>query len=198
MLNGKNNIEKHRPIRKKNEQVRSREYLTPDEMEKLLTAAKKTGRLAHRNYTAILLAYNHGLRNSELCNLRWESVDLNRGTIYITRLKGSVSGVHPLHRDEVRALHKLRKQFPQGEYLLQTQTGKPMSERSFHQIVQKAGILASIPLPCHPHMLRHSCGYYSIQKHDLRAVQSWLGHRQIQSTIGYTALAPGRFKGWWD
>ena len=95
MLNGKNNIEKHRPIRKKNEEVRSREYLTPDEMEKLLTAAKKTGRLAHRNYTAILLAYNHGLRNSELCNLRWESVDLNRGTIYVSSFpKGSTYSKH--------------------------------------------------------------------------------------------------------
>ena len=64
--------------------------------------------------------------------------------------------------------------------------------------VQRAGIEAKMPFPIHPHMLRHATGYALANKGiDTRTLQSYLGHRSIQSTVRYTELAPGRFKNIW-
>ena len=49
--------------------------------------------------------------------------------------------------------------------------------------------------PIHPHMLRHGCGYALANAgHDTRALQAWLGHKNIQHTVRYTELAPDRLK----
>jgi type 1 fimbriae regulatory protein FimE len=84
--------------------VRSREYLTPDEVEKLLTAAKNTGRHGHRDTTLILLAYRHGLRMSELVALRWDQIDLKQGLVHIGRRKNGTPSNHPIRGPEIRAL----------------------------------------------------------------------------------------------
>jgi site-specific recombinase XerD len=58
---------------------------------------------------------------------------------------------------------------------------------------------AGIPFPVHPHMLRHACGYYLASKgQDTRAIQAYLGHKNIQHTVRYTELAPGRFNDFWQ
>ena len=60
-----------------------------------------------------------------------------------------------------------------------------------------AGERANMPFSIHPHMLRHSCGYkFANEGRDTRSLQAYLGHRNIQSTVRYTAMAPDRFKGW--
>lgn len=187
-----------RAVRKPYSEIRAREYLTSEEMDKLLDAAKKSGKLSKRNYAMILIAYRHGLRCSELCNLKWEAIDLAKGTIYVNRLKGSDSGLHPLGRDEIRALNQLKAISPDSPFVFLTRSGVPISEILFYKSVQRLGVKAGLPFAIHPHMLRHSCGYYLAQKEDLRVIQAYLGHRKIQSTVGYTALAPGRFKGLWD
>jgi type 1 fimbriae regulatory protein FimB/type 1 fimbriae regulatory protein FimE len=65
-------------------------------------------------------------------------------------------------------------------------------------IIERAGQLAGIPFPVHPHMLRHACGFYLASRgHDTRAIQAYLGHKNIQHTVRYTELAPGRFKDFW-
>ena len=92
------------PPRRRNSEVRSREYLTPDEIERLMAAAKSLGRHGHRDATLILLAYRHGLRVSELVALRWDMVDLKQGLLHVTRLKNGVPSVHPLRGPELRAL----------------------------------------------------------------------------------------------
>jgi site-specific recombinase XerD len=57
---------------------------------------------------------------------------------------------------------------------------------------------AKMPFPIHPHMLRHGCGYALANAgNDTRALQAWLGHRNIQHTVRYTELAPNRFKDFW-
>lgn len=198
MINGTNENTKVMPRRKTNLELRDREYLTPQEMEQLLAVTKKLGRQGFRNYCMLFLGYRHGLRNTELCNLKWSDIDLGAGTILVRRLKGSESGIHPLGREEIRVLLKLRKQYPEGQYVFQLQNGAPMTETCFRQIVKRAGIAAGLPFPIHPHMLRHSCGFYLIQKADFRSVQQWLGHRQMQSTVRYTVLTPDRFRGLWD
>jgi len=58
------------PKRQNNKDVRTREYLTEQEVDMLMDAARKTGRHGHRDFTLILMAYRHGLRVSELVSLR--------------------------------------------------------------------------------------------------------------------------------
>ena len=112
------------PRRLPNSTYRQREYLTETEVERLIEAARKRGRNGTRDAAAILLAYRHGLRAAELCQLRWT---------------------------------------------------------------------------VHPHMLRHSTGYkLANDGQDTRGLAHYLGHRNLQSTTRYTALAQDRFKGFWQ
>ena len=65
-------------------------------------------------------------------------------------------------------------------------------------MVQPAGVEAQLGFPAHPHMLRHACGFALANKgHDTRALQAYLGHRNIQPTVRYTELSPGRFMDFW-
>ena len=73
-----------------------------------------------------------------------------------------------------------------------------MSRKAVNYLVAKAATAAGLP-HVHPHMLRHSCGYYLANKGtDTRTIQDYLGHRNIQHTVGYTKLAAARFEGLWD
>src|SRR5262245_1280764 len=83
-----------------NSSVRTREYLTGAEIERLMAAARKSGRYGHRDATMILIGYRHGLRASELCDLQWSQAELDRGRLHVRRAKPSV---HPLQGDEIRA-----------------------------------------------------------------------------------------------
>jgi len=186
------------PPRRRNSEVRSREYLTPDEIERLMAAAKSLGRHGHRDATLILLAYRHGLRVSELVALRWDMVDLKQGLLHVTRLKNGVPSVHPLRGPELRALRKLAKDYPDTPYLFVTERQGPMTTATVRKILTRAGQAAKIGLAVHPHMLRHSTGYkLANDGRDTRAIQHYLGHKNIQHTVRYTELAADRFKDFW-
>ena len=114
-----------------NSSVRTREYLTTAEIERLMAAARKSSRYGHRDATMILIGYRHGLRASELCDLQWSQVELATGRLHVRRAKNGSPSVHPMQGDEIRVL------------------------------------------------------------------QAWLGHRNIQHTVRYTELAPDRFKDFW-
>ena len=179
---------------------RLRDYLTRDEVVSLLRAAKKSPRYGARNHAMILLAYRHGLRASELVNLRLSDLDLPSGTIYCRRAKGSRSGLHPMKPDEVTALEKLlaRRDLPASKYVFQSERSETMSRSAFWRIVSNAGDRAGLPVKAYAHQLRHACGYYLANKGcDLRLIQDYLGHKQIQNTVRYTALNPNRFAGLW-
>ena len=73
-----------------------------------------------------------------------------------------------------------------------------MAAATARGIIERAGVQACLPFPVHPHMLRHACGFYLAAKgHDTRAIQAYLGHKNIQHTVRYTELAPGRFNDFW-
>ena len=93
----------------------------------------------------ILVAYRHGLRASEVCDLQWQQIELSEG-----------------------------------------------------RLIQRLGEAAKMPFPIHPHMLRHACGFkLANDGHDMRALQHYLGHKNIQQTVRYTEMAPDRFKDFW-
>jgi len=115
------------PSRKTNKETRSREYLTGDEVGRLMIAAKSVGRHAHRDATLILIAYRHGLRVSELVALRWDMVDLKQGLLHVSRLKNGVESTHPLRGPELRALRKLQREYPDTPYLFVTERKGPLT-----------------------------------------------------------------------
>src|SRR5262249_43187153 len=97
------------PRRPRNADLREREYLTPKEVDRLQDAARRHSRYGHRDATAILIAYRHGLRASELCELTWNMIELDSGRIHVRRAKHGVDSTHPLTGKEIRALRQLRR-----------------------------------------------------------------------------------------
>lgn len=194
IVNGKVNP----PRRRKNAEVRSREHLTPKEAEALIQAAKQQGRHGQRDATLLLLMYRHGLRVSEAVALRWDMVDLHQGLLHVNRLKHGVPSTHPLRGPELRALRQLKRDYPDSPYLFTSERGGTMTDSNVRKLVARTGQKADLSFPVHPHMLRHACGYkLANDGHDTRAIQHYLGHKNIQHTVRYTELAPGRFKHFW-
>ncbi len=186
------------PRRTPNKERRSREYLTASEVQALMDAARKTGRHGHRDATLILIAYRHGLRVSELVSLRWDQIDLSQGLLHVARVKNGTPSTHPLRGPEIRALRRLQRDYPASPYVFTTERKGPLTTDNVRKIVARAGDRAKIGFPVHPHMLRHACGYkLANDGHDTRALQHYLGHKNIQHTVRYTELAPDRFKGFW-
>src|SRR5262245_27787419 len=100
-----------------------RRYLTEREVERLMDCARKYGRYGHRDATMILVAYRHGLRASEVCDLQWQQIELPEGRLHVHRVKNGISSVHPIRGDEMRALRKLRREYPEDAHVF-------VSERS--------------------------------------------------------------------
>jgi integrase len=191
---------KRRPPTKPRKAPLVRDYLTPEEVKAMVAAAKKAGgRTADRHALLVLLAYRHGLRASELTALRWDQIDLKAGLLHVARLKHGDPSTHPLHGPELRAIRAWKSaQDGSSPYVFTSLRGGPMTRRTVHYVVAQAAKAAGIERAVHPHMLRHATGFYLANAgHDTRAIQLYLGHRNIQHTVRYSQLAPDRFKNFW-
>jgi type 1 fimbriae regulatory protein FimE len=187
------------PVRRKNVEYRNREYLSEKEVNAMIKAATTVGRHGIRDATLILIAYRHGLRVSELVALRWDQVDLAQGLVHIARRKNGVPSVHPLRGPELRALRRLQRDYSETSYVFVSERKSPLTPDTVRKIVLRAGQRAGIPFPIHPHMLRHATGYkLANDGQDTRAIQHYLGHRNIQHTTRYTELASERFRNFWQ
>src|SRR5262249_50405077 len=186
------------PRRPPNSKLRTREYMTEGEVERLMQAAKGN-RWGHRDATMILVAYRHGLRAAELTDLRWEQVEFRAATLHVRRVMQGTPSTHPVLGDELRALRRLqREQQAKSPFVFTSERGAPFSTAGFARMVERAGVEAKLSFKTHPHMLRHACGYALANKgHDTRALQAYLGHCNIQHTVRYTELTPTRFKDFW-
>jgi integrase len=191
-------VEPITPRRVANAEMRSREYLTPAEIEKLIRTAK-AGRWGHRDATLILVAYRHGLRAKEAAELEWSQVEFGRSAaLHVRRAKNGKPSVHPIRGDELRMLTALRKEYPDSGYAFTTERGGPFTADAINRLVKIIGARADLPMPVHFHMLRHSCGYKLANDGiDTRAIQDWLGHVSITHTVRYTQLSTARFKDFW-
>jgi integrase len=185
------------PRRRPNADLRTREYLTHDEVEALIEAVRNN-RHGHRDATMILVAYRHGLRAAELVDLRWSQVDLDNARLHVRRVKNGVPSVHPIKVDEMRALRRLERETDNTEYVFVSERGSPFTTAGFAKLVERAGLEVGFQFGTHPHMLRHSCGYkLANDGHDTRSLQAYLGHKNIQHTVRYTEMSPTRFKDFW-
>jgi site-specific recombinase XerD len=187
-----------RPKRPPNADLRTREYLTEAEVERLIEAAKNN-RWGHRDAAMILVAYRHGLRVSELVDLRWDQVEFRTAALHVRRRKEGTPSTHPILGDELRALRRLqREQEPKSPFVFTSERGAPFTTAGFARIIERAGVEAKFGFKPHPHMLRHACGYALANRgHDTRALQAYLGHKNIQHTVRYTELSSTRFKNFW-
>jgi len=192
-----NNIYRKVPTRKPNAEMRTREYLTPAEVEKLIAAAK-LGRHGQRDATLILVAFRHGLRAVEIADLEWSQVEWGRNpALHVRRAKNGKPAVHPIRGDELRMLRELQRNTT-GAFVFETERGGPFMADAVNRLVKTIGERAKLPFGVHAHMLRHACGYALANAgHDTRLIQDWLGHRAIQHTARYTELSPTRFKEVW-
>jgi integrase len=147
----------------------------------------------------ILIAFRHALRVSELIDLRWSDVDFDTARLAVRRLKGSISGVHPIDGDEMRALRKLKRDGSGSEFVFISDRGAPFTAAGFRKLLARAAARAGLgELRVHPHMLRHSTGYALANRAvDTRTLQAYMGHANIQNTVTYTALDASRFNGLW-
>jgi len=189
------------PRRQPNSATRPREHLVPAEVDKLIATARARGRgrCAQRDAAAILLAYSHGLRVSELVALRWSQFDLTDGVVHVRRLKNGRPSTQPLRGPELRALRLLRRLWPEGQFVLQTETGDPWTEAGFRKTLARIGEAAGFPWRVHPHQLRRVTGYKLANSGtDTRTIQAYLGHSNIKHTTRYTELAADRFSGLWQ
>ena len=165
-----------------NSLVRTREYLTGREVERLMSAARKGSRWGHRDATMILIGYRHGLRASELCDLQWSQVELSTGRLHVRRAKNGSPSVHPTQGDEIRALRRLQREQGPSSHVLHDGAGRSDdAPRPFTLCSAGSGGAPRCRSRIHPHMLRHGCGYALANAgHDTRALQAWLGHKNIQ------------------
>lgn len=86
----------------------------------------------------------------------------------------------------------------QTPYVFVTERKGPLTASTVRKMIARAGERAGIGFPVHLHMLRHGCGFkLANDGHDTRAIQHYLGHKQIQHTVRYTELASGRFENFW-
>jgi site-specific recombinase XerD len=188
-----------RAKRRMNSEVRTREHLFRHEVDTLIEVAKQNKRggaqhpIGQRHALMIMVCFNHGLRASELVDLRWSQIDFKSNTITVQRLKGSDDSTHHLTPDEIRGLKKIAVH---PEFVFPTERNMPMTTRGFHKLIAELGVKAGMKESVHPHMLRHAKGYDLANRGtDLRLIQSYLGHRNVQNTVGYTQIAANRLKG---
>ena len=167
----------------------TRKYLTQDEVYRLMDAAQSIS-FPERNRCLIMMAFIHGFRASELLDLRLSDID--------------ASTTHPLLPDEYNLIklwlkqRKLIENGVEGDWLFLSRKRRPISRQHFFSIIREAGKRAGLAVKAHPHMLRHACGFALADNGvDTRLLQDYLGHRNIQHTVRYTASNAARFKGVW-
>jgi type 1 fimbriae regulatory protein FimB len=180
-----------------------RKHLTTREVEQVI-AATKGRRHEARDRCLLLLMFRHGLRVSEACGLKLSQVDIDSQLLHVKRMKNGISTTQPLHIDDVEACQEwlsarlLLIAHPDEQSFFLSQKGRQLSRGMAWHIVRQCGEAARLPLKIHPHKLRHACGYALADRGaDTRLIQDYLGHRNIQNTVGYTATNPARFEKLW-
>jgi type 1 fimbriae regulatory protein FimB len=172
-------------------------HLEPSEVLSVLRAAKAKGA---REWAMMVVAYKHGMRASEVCNLRLDDVDLKNGSIVVDRLKGSLRTTQAVteHRgepllNELKALREWSRQRRDdgSDYLFTSQKGGRLDRSQFFRLFRTIASEAGLPgEKQHPHVLKHSIASHLVSANvNLALVKQQLGHKSIGSTIRYVTMS---------
>ena len=168
------------------------QFLTKGELKALLDRVKMK---SARDYAMILLAYRHGMRASEVCNITMNNLDLEAGNIRCQRGKGSISNWQQLSADEIKAIKTWLRRRPKvdTDCLFISNRGTPMSRSQFFRLFKDHAHAVGIPEEKqHPHVLKHSLGTHLANAGmPVQVIQSRLGHRNIQNTMVYLQISSG-------
>ena len=181
--------------------ISDRKHLVSAKVDKLRAAVKGTRHEAS-DRCLLLLMFHHGLRVSEACRLLLSQADIESRILHIKRLKDGLSMTHPLQDEKLRVIKAwladhARMKPDTGAFFI-SEWRSPLSRKTTWLTIRNYGRRARLPVEAHPHMLRHACGYkLANDGHDTRALQHYLGHKNIQHTVRYTEMAPDRFKNFW-
>jgi type 1 fimbriae regulatory protein FimB/type 1 fimbriae regulatory protein FimE len=114
--------------------------VTPEEFEKIRTAARKQGRCPVRDALLVTMMFRHGLRISEAVALTWDDITFGKtSTVRINRKKGSNSGTHYLDGDEIRMLRAVRREDGGSRFVFSSERGGPMAVRTARLVITSAG-----------------------------------------------------------
>ena len=168
------------------------QFLTKGELKALLDRLKMK---SQRDYAMILLAYRHGMRASEVCNITMQNLDLEAGNIRCQRGKGSISNWQQLPIDEIKAIKTWLRRRPKvdTDCLFISNRGTPMSRSQFFRLFKDHAHAVGIPEEKqHPHVLKHSLGTHLANAGmPVQVIQARLGHRNIQNTMVYLQISSG-------
>jgi integrase len=171
-----------------NDELRGKRHLTTSEVIQICNAIQKKSRNSDRDELMVLMAYHHGFRVSELTSVKWQHVDLKYGQLSVKRLKNGIDTLHPI--SDKRELMLLRRAYrnqlkPTTGFVFRNERGSPVSVNGFQKMFGKYSEQA-LGVKWNSHSLRHACGTALIDRgHDLRTVQVYMGHRNIQNTTVY-------------
>ena len=179
---------------------RAPKFLTEKQVEDLIKIAYTHGQKRNRKRNALLLfmLFRHGLRRNEAITLQWSQINLEDAQLCIYRLKNGKMCNHPIPERELRMIGEHKKTCFSNKYVFSSFQGVPLSEAGIKKVIDRIAKKSNIPYRVHPHMFRHACGYYLANKGiDTRAIQEYLGHKDITKTVIYTEMAPNRFNKFW-
>jgi len=171
-----------------NDELRGKRHLSPAEIQQICNTMRKKSRHPDRDELMVLMGFHHGFRVSELTNVRWQHIDLRAAQIAVKRMKNGIDTLHPISdKRELMLLRRLHKnqQKPSTGFVFRNERGNPVSVNGFQKMFGKFSELA-LKIKFNSHSLRHACGTALIHRgHDLRTVQVYMGHRNIQNTTVY-------------
>ncbi len=159
-----------------------RKYLTEEELARFLKVIDSP-----RDRAIFTIMYYRGLRGSEVALLKMSSWRESAGTIYVQRLKGSRSGEYPLSPAENRALKAwMRVRGKNAGPLFPSRNGRGIGRDRLDELMKMYSQRAQLPVELrHCHALKHSIATHLVGKLDVVAVQDWLGHADIKSSMKY-------------
>jgi integrase/recombinase XerD len=171
------------------------QFLTVEEVEKLLRFFSEQTPLTIRNRTIVEFMYSCGLRVSELTNLKSEDIRLDESLLLIRQSKGKKDRFIPFGSTARKLLLEyvnkarpyLLKLDPDCPYFFLSKNGRKLNRERIWTIINSTSKMCGIKKSVHPHTLRHSFATHLLfNGADLRVIQEMLGHSDLATTQIYT------------